>query len=190
MKKTSIAFMAALLFNAVPSWAQDVNGVQVVDPVAEQISYLQNEWSRIKYQIPDDEDKLVAIHRLETHAASAPGLWLEVDEQGALSQLALLRELVGMAHARSARVGLEHAGHHLSDPSALLEAGLDFVKLDASVTEGIAHDEALGQHADALVRMLHGIGLKVYAEGVASADDAAALWQAGVDGITGPAARR
>jgi EAL domain-containing protein (putative c-di-GMP-specific phosphodiesterase class I) len=88
-----------------------------------------------------------------------------VDEQGALNQLPLLRELVGMAHARSARVGLEHAGHHLSDPSALLEAGLDFVKLDASVTEGMAHDEALGQHADALVRMLHGIGLKVYAEG-------------------------
>lgn len=127
---------------------------------------------------------------LDTHAASAPGLWLEVDEQGALNQLPLLRELVGMAHARSARVGLEHAGHHLSDPSALLEAGLDFVKLDASVTEGMAHDEALGQHADALVRMLHGIGLKVYAEGVANADDAAALWRAGVDGITGPAARR
>jgi EAL domain-containing protein (putative c-di-GMP-specific phosphodiesterase class I) len=34
--------------------------------------------------------------------------------------------------------------------------------------------------------MLHGIGLKVYAEGVAETDDAAALWRCGVDGITGP----
>lgn len=126
---------------------------------------------------------------LERHAASAPGLWLEVDEQGALSQMTQLRELVGLAHARGTRVGLEHAGHHLSDPALLLEAGLDFVKLDASVTEGLAEDEALGQHAEALTRMLHGIGLKVYAEGVARAEDAAALWQAGVDGITGPVAR-
>jgi len=40
-----------------------------------------------------------------------------------------------------------------------------------------------------MVRMLHGIGLKVYAEGVAEAEDAAALWQAGVDGLTGPVVR-
>jgi EAL domain-containing protein (putative c-di-GMP-specific phosphodiesterase class I) len=34
--------------------------------------------------------------------------------------------------------------------------------------------------------MLHGIGLRVYAEGVTDVDDAAALWAVGVDGLTGP----
>ena len=42
------------------------------------------------------------------------------------------------------------------------------------------------QSASTLVRMLHGIGLRVYAEGVSEVDDAAALWAVGVDGITGP----
>jgi len=36
------------------------------------------------------------------------------------------------------------------------------------------------------VRMLHGIGLRVYAEGVTEVADATALWSAGVDGLTGP----
>jgi EAL domain-containing protein (putative c-di-GMP-specific phosphodiesterase class I) len=34
--------------------------------------------------------------------------------------------------------------------------------------------------------MLHGIGLKVYAEGVTSSDDAEALVACGLDGLTGP----
>ncbi|MFZ2988460.1 bifunctional diguanylate cyclase/phosphodiesterase [Ideonella sp.] len=127
---------------------------------------------------------------LEGHVAEAPGLWLEVAEAGALREIKLLRELVKMAHARGARVGLEHAGEHLSDPAVLLEAGLDFVKLDASLVDGVAEDEARCQHVALIVRMLHGIGIKVYAEGVQRTEDAKALWQTGMDGLSGPIASR
>jgi EAL domain-containing protein (putative c-di-GMP-specific phosphodiesterase class I) len=123
---------------------------------------------------------------LEAHAALAPGLWLEVAEVGALRDLKLLRELVSMAHARGAKVGLEHAGEHLSDTDVLLEAGLDFVKLDASFTEGLAQDHARAQHVAGTVRMLHGIGIKTFAEGVANQADAQMLWHCGVEGLTGP----
>lgn len=41
----------------------------VADPVATQISYLQGEWARIKYQIPDKDTQLDAIQKLEDHAA-------------------------------------------------------------------------------------------------------------------------
>ena len=124
---------------------------------------------------------------LKRNAAVAPGLWLEVAESGALRQIEQVRELVVQAHSCGARVGLEHAGERLVESRALLEAGLDFIKLDASVTEGLSRDSARAQHVAGTVRMLHGIGLSVYAEGVADADDAEALWVAGVDGITGPA---
>lgn len=117
---------------------------------------------------------------------AAPGLWLEVAEAGALRQRALLRELVLQAHACGARVGLEHAGDGLVDSSALLEAGLNFVKLDASFTEGLSADPARLQHVSSSVRMLRGIGLAVYAEGVSSEADAQALWSCGIDGLTGP----
>ncbi|HEX7639651.1 MAG TPA: EAL domain-containing protein, partial [Burkholderiaceae bacterium] len=105
---------------------------------------------------------------------------------GAVRQLHLVRELAEQLQGSGARVGLEHAGERLAETRGLLEAGLDFVKLDASLTHGLANDEARAQHVAGTVRMLHGIGLKVYAEGVSEVEDAARLWQCGIDGLTGP----
>ena len=70
-----------------------------------------------------------------------------------------------------------------------MEAGLDYVKLDASSTRGLAQDPARANYVTSTVRMLHGLGLQVYAEGVVNAEDAARLWQCRVDGITGPVVR-
>lgn len=74
MKPTYLLF-AALLLNAAPALAQ-TNAAHAqpavassADPLMEQIAYLQNEWARIKYQIPDKDAKLAAIHALEGHAA-------------------------------------------------------------------------------------------------------------------------
>jgi EAL domain-containing protein (putative c-di-GMP-specific phosphodiesterase class I) len=117
---------------------------------------------------------------------AAPGLSIELAESGAQQLLPRVRELAEVLHRQGARVGLEHAGDRLGDPQALLEAGLDFVKLDASFVRGLAEDEARAQHVAGTVRMLHGLGMKVYAEGVGSAADGLALWRSGVDGLTGP----
>jgi diguanylate cyclase (GGDEF)-like protein len=123
---------------------------------------------------------------LSAFASEAPGLWLEVAEDGALRHIDLVREMVTQMHSCGARVGLEHAGERLTEASGLLEVGLDFVKLDASFVEGLSGDHARREHVAGAVRMLHGIGLKVYAEGVTSSDDATALATCGLDGLTGP----
>jgi diguanylate cyclase (GGDEF)-like protein len=120
------------------------------------------------------------------HPAAAPGLSVELAESGAMKELGLVRELAEQLHPLGAKVGLEHAGERLAETQGLLEAGLDFVKLDASLVTGLASDDARAHHVAGTVRMLHGIGLKVYAEGVSDADDATALWQVGLDGLTGP----
>jgi diguanylate cyclase (GGDEF)-like protein len=127
------------------------------------------------------------VHALVVaHPAASPRLSLELAEAGAVKQLHLVRELAEQLHGSGTTIGLEHAGERLADTRGLLEAGLDFVKLDASLLHGLASDEARAQHVAGTVRMLHGIGLRVYAEGVSEVDDAAALWAVGVDGITGP----
>ena len=127
------------------------------------------------------------VHALvAAHPAASPRLSLELAEAGAIKQLHLVRELAEQLHGSGTRIGLEHAGERLADTRGLLEAGLDFVKLDASLLHGLSGDEARAQHVAGTVRMLHGIGLRVYAEGVSEVDDAAALWAAGVDGLTGP----
>jgi EAL domain-containing protein (putative c-di-GMP-specific phosphodiesterase class I) len=127
------------------------------------------------------------VHSLVVaHPQASALLSLELAEAGAVKQLHLVRELAEQLHGSGTKIGLEHAGERLADTRGLLEAGLDFVKLDASLLHGLASDEARAQHVAGTVRMLHGIGLRVYAEGVSEVDDAAALWAVGVDGITGP----
>ena len=120
------------------------------------------------------------------HPQAATKLSLELAEAGAVRQLHLVRELAEQLQGSGTRIGLEHAGERLGETRGLLEAGLDFVKLDASLLLGLATDAARTQHVAGTVRMLHGIGLRVYAEGVTDVDDAAALWSVGVDGLTGP----
>ncbi len=127
------------------------------------------------------------VHTLVVaHAAAATKLSLELAEAGAVRQLHLVRELAEQLQGSGTKIGLEHAGERLGETRGLLEAGLDFVKLDASLLQGLAADDARAQHVAGTVRMLHGIGLRVYAEGVTEVDDAAALWAVGVDGLTGP----
>lgn len=116
-------------------------------------------------------------------------LWLEVAEVAAVERFELVRELCKQLRPLGARVGLEHAGDRLARIDALFEAGLDYVKLDASVVQGVASDAARAAFVSGTVNMLHGLGLQVYAEGVSESADILALRQCGIDGVTGPAVR-
>lgn len=128
---------------------------------------------------------------LRRHVEAAPPevraqLWLEVPEEALVGGMDELHELCAQMHGLGVRVGLEHAGSRLAKVQGVLSLGLDYVKLDASATRGMAADASQTAYVEGMVGMLHGIGLRVYAEGVSNAEDAQALWAAGVDGQTGP----
>jgi EAL domain-containing protein (putative c-di-GMP-specific phosphodiesterase class I)/GGDEF domain-containing protein len=118
---------------------------------------------------------------------AARALWVEVAEAAAVDNFAMVRELCKQLKGLGVRVGLEHAGDRLTRVEFLFEAGLDYVKLDASVVQGVAADGARAAFVSGMVTMLHSLGLQVYGEGVSDADDLAALWTCGLDGATGPA---
>jgi EAL domain-containing protein (putative c-di-GMP-specific phosphodiesterase class I) len=126
---------------------------------------------------------------LQAQPQAAQQLWLEVAETAALTHFDLVRELCQQLRPLGARVGLEHAGERLTRIDSLLEAGLDFIKLDASVVQGVANDAARAAFVSGTVNMLHGLGLQVYAEGVSDTADILALRQCGIDGVTGPAVK-
>lgn len=113
-------------------------------------------------------------------------LWLEVAESAAVERFELVRELCKQLRPLGAHIGLEHAGERLTRIEFLFEAGLDYVKLDASVSQGVSHDAARAAFVQATVSMLHGLGLTVYAEGVNDEADIPVLHRLGVDGVTGP----
>ena len=124
--------------------------------------------------------------RLLAMPRAARSVWLEVSEEAAADQFELVRELGRQLRPTGARVGLEHAGERISRIERLFEAGLDYVKLDAAVSHGVALDAGRAGFVKGLVTMLHSLSLQVYAEGVGDEADAQALWACGVDGLTGP----
>ena len=123
---------------------------------------------------------------LGTQPDAADQLWLELPESAAVDHFALVQELGRRIRPLGVRLGLEHAGERLGRIERLMELGLDYVKLDAAVVHAVGDDAARATFVASTVTMLQGLGLAVYAEGVASETDARALWDCRLDGITGP----
>ncbi|MDP3085284.1 MAG: EAL domain-containing protein, partial [Rubrivivax sp.] len=127
--------------------------------------------------------------RLSAAPEAAARLWLEVAE-GPLAALTPQLRLAAQAwRACGARVGIEHAGQSLQALSQGGPVGLDYVKIDARFVRGAAADAAVHEYARGLVTLVHGMGLRVIAEGIDDGADLAVLWATGFDGATGPAVR-
>ena len=128
--------------------------------------------------------------RLRAQLLAAPqaarSIWLEIPEIAGSEHFDLVGELGRQLRPTGARLGLEHAGERLGTMDRLFELGLDYVKLDAAVTLGVASDPARAGFVRGLVVLLHSLSLHVIAEGVGNEPDANALWQCGVDAQTGP----
>lgn len=125
-------------------------------------------------------------HQLQAAPQAALRVWLEVHESAAADHFELVSELGRQVRPCGVRFGLEHSGERLSRIDRLFEAGLDYVKLDASVGHGVAVDEGRAGFMKSLVTMLHSLSLQVIVEGVSDAADVDALWALGVDAVTGP----
>lgn len=128
-------------------------------------------------------DQLMAVPEL------AKQLWLELPEAAALDDRRAVQAFSRLLRPLGVHFGLEHAGTQLHRLQHLYELGLDYVKLDAAVCTGLDGNEPAQEFVRGTVRLLAGMGAQTFAEGVARADDAAALFACGVAGITGPWAR-
>ena len=113
-------------------------------------------------------------------------LLLDLAETAAAEHFERLLELGRQLRPLGVKLGLEHAGAGLAQVDRLYQAGLDYVKLDASVLLGVAGEAGRAAFVRGMVIMLRSLALKVYGEGVVDAMDAQALWDCELDGLTGP----
>lgn len=125
-------------------------------------------------------------HRLRERPPPAGRLWLDVPERVVTEQFELLQRFAQLVRPLGVRVGLAHAGLRLTRIDRLYELGIDHVKLDASLCAGAASSEVARHVVRATVALLRPLSLRVFAEGVADARDAAALFDLGLDGVGGP----
>lgn len=116
---------------------------------------------------------------------AAASLWVEVDEDALASYPMVTAELCRVLRTYKVRVGLEHAGERLQAIGVLQECGLDYVKLSADFTAGVAADSEQAVLVRSACALLHGLKLQVFAEGVVDPSDLEALWACGVDGASG-----
>lgn len=67
--KFSSALLAFIILGGYPFSAMADTPAASQDPMMQQVNALQEEWARIKYQIPEKDLQLDAIHKLEQQAA-------------------------------------------------------------------------------------------------------------------------
>ena len=142
--------------------------------------------SAASIQLPDFRSRLHSL--LKQHAAT-PRLWLEVSEAGALTHFDAFRELCLALKHTGCQMGIEHFGRRFSEVGRLHDLGLDYLKVDASFIRDIDDNPGNQAFLRGLSTIAHGIGMKVFAEGVASEAEFTALAGIGFDGATGPAIR-
>ena len=117
---------------------------------------------------------------------AASRLCIDIDETALATGLPALGELCRQLRPFGVSIGVEHAGERAAQAPGLLALGLDYVKLRGSFVAGVAGNAAQAALVRGTLAAFHGLGLKVYAEGVQSSADLEALWACGVDGVTGP----
>ncbi|TGD71494.1 EAL domain-containing protein [Mangrovimicrobium sediminis] len=131
---------------------------------------------------PDWIDRCLGAQRQATAQ-----LWLEVPEAMAFRHLERFKQLCARVKAHGVRVGIEHVGHQLSDLGKLHDIGVDYLKIDASFVRDVDTNVANQTLLRTLCTVGHSIGVQVYAEGVRSSEERAALRELGADGVAGPA---
>lgn len=129
-------------------------------------------------------DALVSLLRADPDTARL--LWFEVSEHGLSGELATLRQLTERLRPLHCRVGIDHFGRHFSSLPHLHDLGLDYLKIDSSLTSGI--DSSPGNQAvvKAIAGIASGLGLLTIAERVQSPAEQSTLRELGVTGMTGP----
>jgi len=116
-------------------------------------------------------------------------LWVEIPESGVFRHLAEFRALCLALKPLDVKIGLEHVGAQFSRIGDLHDLGLDYIKIDASITRDIHANQDSQAFLRGMCIIAHSIGLIAIAEGVQSQAELEILRGLGVDGMTGPGVR-
>lgn len=127
--------------------------------------------------------------RLSNRPEIARRLWLELPGSLAIQELAHFRSLCQTLRPLGCHMGLEHVGAEFTRIADLHDLGLAYLKIDRSLVQGVRDAHEQQTILRGMATLCHSLGILAIAEGVQSLDEARALIELGVDGVTGPGVR-
>lgn len=127
-----------------------------------------------------------AIKLIQAHPNLAHRLYFEVPEQGAFNHFSEFKNFCKRLKNLGCQIGIEHVSSRISRLGELHDVGLDYIKIDASITRDIDSNEANKTLLRGLCMIAHSIGVLAIAEGVQTPNEIESLKLIGIDGMTGP----
>jgi diguanylate cyclase (GGDEF)-like protein/PAS domain S-box-containing protein len=115
-----------------------------------------------------------------------PGrLCIQVTEETANQYVLQTAEFAGSLRKLGLRFALEHFGIGPDPQKRLADIGMDFIKIDGSLMQGLSSDQPQQQRVRDLVEAAKRKGVETVAERVEDANTMAVLWQLGIEFVQG-----
>lgn len=122
---------------------------------------------------------------LEQHQVEPRNLILEVSETSAIHHQSQFRETLRHFKKQGLKISLDDFGLHPFSLTHLQDLEISEVKLDRSLTKGVASSGTALSIVEAIVKLAHALDLNVVAEGVECEDQRQALVSIGCDQMQG-----
>jgi diguanylate cyclase (GGDEF)-like protein len=128
------------------------------------------------------------VQRLQAAPRQAALLSIGFRESAVRRNASRIAEAFAAWRPLSVRSGLEQAGAALRELTPQLAAlGIDYIRIDAAFVHDVARHGAVRDYARGLVVLVHGMGVRVLADGVADKEDLTEVWTLQFDGAGGAA---
>ncbi|MGV3653647.1 MAG: bifunctional diguanylate cyclase/phosphodiesterase [Noviherbaspirillum sp.] len=122
---------------------------------------------------------------LSANPAAAARVAFEVAEYGVQHHLESLRALAQRVRALGATFGIDRFGRGFSSYAYLATLPIDYLKIDGGFVRGIGASQDNRFLVDSIVKIAHGLDLRVVAESVETEEEWTVLAELGVDGVQG-----
>ena len=122
---------------------------------------------------------------LAARGLPAACLAVEITENLLLDERAIVVNTLHGFHQAGVEVSIDDFGTGYSAMSYLKKFNIDYLKIDRSFIQGLAHDNTDHAITEAVIAMSHKLGMQVIAEGVETPEQLALLQEAGCDHAQG-----
>ncbi|MEZ0237879.1 MAG: EAL domain-containing protein [Methylophilaceae bacterium] len=117
--------------------------------------------------------------------AAASRLLIEVSEYGMIENVDALRDFIARVATYGTGVGLDHFGRGFSSFGYLSTLKLDYIKIDGSYVRGILENKDNQFFIESVIKVAHGLEIKVFAVSVETQEELNLLSSLGLDGVQG-----